>query len=159
MPITADEGKKFAADFMTAFQAGFAGNNHGETMKDLVADEGTWNWSDGTKSEGKEKMQKIFDTFATTWGFMVDSFNQTNPIVTVDTDNSKIVIAANAFINITGGLPESNIVGNNVVFLLTLDDAKKVCVYDGYWDNKDPAMLAALGKVSAKLEEAKAASA
>ena len=98
--ITIPEGEAFAAKFVEAFKAGFAENNHKDTMKDIFAEKCVFDWSDGFKSESTEAM---FEQFSKSWGFMVGSVS-TEPSVLVDTTNSKIILFDDSFtINITGG--------------------------------------------------------
>ena len=49
MPITAEEGREFAESFLKATAEGFPKNNHRENFGRFLADELSWDWSDGTK--------------------------------------------------------------------------------------------------------------
>ena len=49
MPITAEEGREFAESFLKAAAEGFPKNNHREFFGRFLADELSWDWSDGTK--------------------------------------------------------------------------------------------------------------
>ena len=49
MTITEAEGQAFAANFKSAFEGGFASNNHEETMKGMFADKVYLSSSDGTE--------------------------------------------------------------------------------------------------------------
>ena len=49
MTITEAEGQAFAANFKSAFEGGFASNNHDETMKGMFADKVYLSSSDGTE--------------------------------------------------------------------------------------------------------------
>ena len=49
MTITEAEGQAFAANFKSAFEGGFASNNHDETMKGIFADKVYLSSSDGTE--------------------------------------------------------------------------------------------------------------
>ena len=152
--ITLEAGTAFADNFMTRFQAGFKGNNHAETLKGILADKLSWDWSDDTKGEGSP--ETLTDIFAKSWGFMVDSFNVTSKNVVVDTTHGKIVMFVHLLINITGGLAdETNLVHNPVVFTLTLNDKEQVTHWEGYWNQANAEMLSGLGKVMGRLEEAK----
>ena len=156
MTITQEQGKKFATDLMDAFAKGFKENNHLETTDGLVADKLTWDWSDIGKGEGSK--EEIMGIMAKSWGFMVDSFLFSGPTVVVDTTNDKVVITGNLVINITGGLKDqNNPVLNPICFIVGLDEEGKMNHWGGHWDNAEPKMLAALGKVMTALnpEEAK----
>ena len=59
--ISAAAGKSFAEMFMTHFAAGFKENNHAVTLKGLLADKLSWDWSDDTKGSGTpEEITGIF---------------------------------------------------------------------------------------------------
>ena len=136
---------------MESFPKGFTNNNHAEILDWAVADELSWDWSDGTKGSGKKA--DIFAIFAKSWGFMVSQFNLTGMTTVVDPDNNKVVITGYVNILIDGGLPEEkNMVSNPIVFLLTLNQEQKIVQWDGIWNNQNPAMLSALGAVMAKLQ-------
>ena len=49
MLITREEGEAFAAKYLSAISNGFLDNSHAEKCHDFVADNVTWDWSDGTK--------------------------------------------------------------------------------------------------------------
>ena len=156
MPITYAEGVACASKLMTAFAAGFAKNNHAETTAGLFADELSWDWSDGTKGEGK--LSEIMGVMAKSWGFMVDSFHPLNTAVVVDTDRSIVFISCDLVLNITGGLAdENNPVGNKAVFVLHLDNGnclgfgKKIVKWDGHWDQNHPGLKSAFQSVLPKL--------
>jgi hypothetical protein len=137
--------------FMKSFPEGFKANNHAELLDWAVADELSWDWSDGTKGNGSKA--DIFGIFAKSWGFMVGQMIPTGALVTIDPDNSKICISCTVNLLIDGGLPEEkNLVSNNIIFLLTVNQDMKITAWDGIWNNKFPAMLEALGAVSAKLQ-------
>jgi hypothetical protein len=137
---------------METFASGFPENNHAAVAGDMVADECTWDWSDGTRGSGPKA--DIFAIVAKTWGAMVSHFQYTTPRVIVDGDADKIVMSTQVVLKIDGGMPEAHVVVNDVVFVLGLDENKKIKQWDGIWDNKDPALLAALGAVMAKMQEA-----
>jgi len=138
-----------AKEMLSKFQEGFANNNHKEIMGDMFADNLKWDWSDGTKGEGSK--DEIFAIFSKTWGFMVSSFIPAAPLITVDHENGVICISTPLVINIDGGMPEANLINNSVCFVMKVADGKFI-QWDGYWDNKYPPMLEAMGKVMAKLE-------
>ena len=48
-PITVEEGRAFAEGFLKASAEGFPKNNHKESFSHFLADELSWDWSDGTK--------------------------------------------------------------------------------------------------------------
>ena len=50
--ISSADGKALAEQFMTQFAAGFKENNHVVTLKGLLADKLSWDWSDDTKGSG-----------------------------------------------------------------------------------------------------------
>lgn len=155
MGITVTEGNTWGAKFIEAFKGGFPENNHATTMAGLFADKTAWDWSDGFKGEGSP--DEIFTQFQKTWGFMVAEMKWT-PNMFVDTTNSKIIFYGNLVINITGGLPESNLVENPICFILTLDQGK--CVkWEALWDNEEPTLLKALSSVSEKLKASQATAA
>jgi hypothetical protein len=47
--ITQAEGEAFAAKYLKALSDGFLDNSHAEKCRDLIADNISWDWSDGTK--------------------------------------------------------------------------------------------------------------
>jgi hypothetical protein len=47
--ITRAEGEAFAAKYLKAISDGFLDNSHAEKCRDFVADNVSWDWSDGTK--------------------------------------------------------------------------------------------------------------
>ena len=49
MLITREEGEAFAAKYLEAISIGFLDNSHAEKCHDFVADNVSWDWSDGTK--------------------------------------------------------------------------------------------------------------
>eukprot|EP00956_Cyclotella_meneghiniana_P040525 scaffold198274_cov53-Cyclotella_meneghiniana.AAC.1 len=49
MLITREEGEAFAAKYLSAISNGFLNNSHADKCHDFVADNVTWDWSDGTK--------------------------------------------------------------------------------------------------------------
>ena len=71
-PLPVAEGKEFVATFVKQFSAGFAANNHTETMKGLFAPKMSWSWSDDTRGEGTP--DDILGIFSKSWGAMVDNF-------------------------------------------------------------------------------------
>ena len=154
MPFTVTEGEEYGRKFFAAFQSGFANNDHGEKLKDFFGDACIADWSDGFKAT---ETKAIFEQFTKTWGFMVNSVVAEVQIL-ADPGNKKLILFSEDFtIDITGGFAdEENKVTNKVSFILTLDDNNKVINWTGVWDNAYPPMLAALKKVSARLEESKA---
>ena len=149
--ISRADGEKYAKDFLTAFAAGFKENNHIETLAPFLADKLSWDWSDDTKGEGTPA--DICGKFSQTWGAMVDSFNLPSYQVIVDTSHAKVMICGPLIINVTGpgNLVPNNLVYNPVSFIWTLDDAGKCTMWEGYWDQEDAGMTAALGAVMAKM--------
>jgi len=153
MPIAAEAGEAYAAAAMAAFALGFKDNNHRETMAPYIADKVAWNWSDRS---GEGPKEDVLGPLAESWGLMLDSFVLPRPTVVVDTDHSVITAAGELVINVTGGLAtENNSVHIGVAMVFTLDEKKKATKWEILWDNNDPAMNAALAKVSAKLGAAK----
>ena len=49
MFITREEGEAFAAKYLKALSDGFLNNSHAEKCHKVVADNVSWEWSDGTK--------------------------------------------------------------------------------------------------------------
>ena len=77
---------------------------------------------------------------------MVDSFNLPTMQVVVDTTHAKVIVTGPLIINITGGLKdETNLVHNPICFILTLNEKKQVTHWEGYWDQTNESMTAALG--------------
>ena len=77
---------------------------------------------------------------------MVDSFEFPSMHVVVDTTHAKVVVTGPHIINITGGMTdESNIVNEPLCFILTLNDKMQVTHWEGYWDQTNESMTAALG--------------
>mmetsp|Transcript_21006 Transcript_21006/g.68753 ORF Transcript_21006/g.68753 Transcript_21006/m.68753 type:complete len:153 (+) Transcript_21006:47-505(+) len=151
MAITAASGKAFAEKFMTQFAAGFKENNHATTLAGLLAEKISWDWSDDSKGDGTP--DDLTGMFSKSWGAMVDSFNLLAKQVVVDTTHSKVLVTGQLIINITGGLAdETNLVHNDICFIFTLNDKEQVTHWEGYWDQADEGMTAALGKVMAKLK-------
>ena len=153
MTITKEEGEKWAKDFFAAFQLGFAGNNHGITLKPFLAEKMSWDWSDGF-SGTDEPSPTLTDKFAQTWGFMVEKVIA-HPIVLVSTTDDRIEMFSPTFvIQINGGLPVSYPVGQPVSFTMTVKDGKATN-WVGLWDQGDAEMNDAIAKVTAALEAAK----
>ena len=158
MPISVEEGKEFAGRVMAGFAAGFAENNHLETTAGLFADRLSWDWSDATKGEGS--LEEVMGIMAKTWGFMCDSFVFPRPVVAVDTDHSVISVGGPLVGNITGGFAdENNPFSNDIHFVFHLNEDRKCVRWVGLWDNRNPQMLAALGRVMARLEPAESTAA
>jgi hypothetical protein len=119
-------------------------------MGHLMAESGSWDWSDGFKGTGN--MDAIFEQFAKTWGFMVNTVSMNTPMITIDTDNSVVVVCVAMNILIDGGLADQkHLVANNCVFKFTLEEGKAK-VWDAWWDNSDPNMKKALGAVTDALK-------
>jgi len=150
--FTVATGEAAANKFHEAFAAGFARNNHAETMAGLCADKVAVDWSDGCS--GDKTPAEIFAQFASSWGFMVSNFLY-KPDVLVDTTNSKVIMSGRLIINIDGKLGSPNLIDNKIAFVLKYDGAGKICEWIGYWDQGYAPMLEALGKVSKALEAAK----
>lgn len=149
--LSAAAGEAYGAKFAAAFQAGFAANNHAETMKDFFGKKCVTDWSDGFKVT---ETSAIFENFAKTWGFMVGDADGQWEIL-ADPGNKKIVMFATKWVvNITGGFAdEENKVAHRMSFILTLDDDSKVANWTAIWDNAYPPMLEALKKVGARLSK------
>ena len=150
--FTIETGESEAAKFHAAFAAGFAANNHAETMAGMFAEKIDVEWSDGFA--GDKTPSEVFEQFAKSWGFMVSNFLW-SPDTIVDTSNDKIIMFGRLIINIDGKLGSPNLIDNKLSFVLKYDSAGKICQWNGYWDNTYAPMLEALGKVSAALEAAK----
>ena len=150
--FTIETGETEAAKFHAAFAAGFAANNHAETMAGMFAETIDVEWSDGFA--GEKTPGEVFEQFAKSWGFMVSNFLW-SPDTIVDTSNDKIVMFGRLIINIDGKLGSPNLIDTKLSFVLKYDSAGKICQWTGYWDNTYAPMLEALGKVSAALEAAK----
>jgi hypothetical protein len=136
---------------LSAMAGGFAKNNHSETLGGIIADNVVWDWSDGTRGEGPK--EELFGIFSKTWGFMVSSFLYSGVRTVVDTDASKVVISFDLTINIDGGLPEANLVQNSITFIMTISEGKAT-KWEGYWNQQNANLQAAMAKVMAKLSEA-----
>ena len=149
MTITIETGEAEAAKFHAAFAAGFAANNHAETLAGMLAEKVDVEWSDGFV--GEKTPSEIFEQFGRSWGFMVSNFLW-SPDTIVDTSNDKIIMYGRLIINIDGKLGSPNLIDNKLSFVLKYDSAGKICQWTGYWDNTYAPMLEALGKVSAALE-------
>ena len=149
MTITKEEGEKWAKDFFAAFQLGFAGNNHGETLKNFLAEKMSWDWSDGF-SGTDEPSSTLTDKFAQTWGFMVEKVIA-HPIVLVSTTDDRIEMFSPTFvIQINGGLPVSYPVGQPVSFTMTVKDGKATN-WVGLWDQGDAEMNDAADEVKRRI--------
>lgn len=144
MTITEEEGKQLAAKFMSAFSEGFIDNNHGETMKDLFADKISLSWSDGTK--GDRITQDFMKTMKEGWGTM-DSYIFCKPLVCVDTNQSRIAVSAECVFNIK----EGGLVAIDSVFILILNDDKRVVSWSAVWDPNNKQLLDAVAKATKKL--------
>ena len=150
--FTIETGEAEAAKFHAAFAAGFAANNHAETLAGMFSEKVDVEWSDGFA--GEKTPSECFEQFAKSWGFMVSNFLW-SPDTIVDTSNRKIIMFGRLIINIDGKLGVAHLIDNKLSFVLKYDDAGKICTWTGYWDNTYAPMLEALGKVSAALEAAK----
>ena len=175
MTITEEEGKQLAAKFMSAFSEGFIDNNHGETMKDLFADKISLSWSDGTKvsynilcrclnhimlthptdtilnlypmmHQGDRITQDFMKTMKEGWGTM-DSYIFCKPLVCVDTNQSRIAVSAECVFNIK----EGGLVAIDSVFILILNDDKRVVSWSAVWDPNNKQLLDAVAKATKKL--------
>lgn len=152
MPITEDQGVAFTNKYLATLSAGFANNsnNHNETMKGIFADHLSWDWSD---NKGSGTVDDIMGIMSTTWGLMLDSWVFPSPIIVVDTENSKVVVSGPVVLNVTGGLAdENNPISFNNSFMFDLNDELKAVSWTAIWDNKYPPMVAALEKITARLE-------
>mmetsp|Transcript_25768 Transcript_25768/g.42232 ORF Transcript_25768/g.42232 Transcript_25768/m.42232 type:complete len:117 (-) Transcript_25768:172-522(-) len=90
------------------------------------------------------------------WGFMLESWLNPEPMVTVNTNSSIVAIVMPVVLNITGGFKdENNAVLNNIAFIVHLNEDKKCVKEYACWDNNEPALKAAIAKVGKKLEAAK----
>ena len=88
---------------------------------------------------------------------MVNTVMMNNAIVTVDTDNSLVIVTTTMSILLDGGLADKkHLVSNNCVFKFSLDESgEKANVWDAFWNNSGAEMKTALGDISAALAEAK----
>jgi len=112
----------------------------------------SWDWSDGSKDEGT--YEEYFDNHAKGWGSMVDSWIPVDPMVTVDTNNSIVLIAVPLVLNVTGGFSdENNPVHAHLGMCLHLDEDHKQVKSHLCWDNNEPTLKAAVAKVAKRLEE------
>ena len=90
---------------------------------------------------------------------MVDSWIPVNPITIVDTSNSIIQITFDLVFNLTGGFKdENNAVKNALAVALHLNKDHKIIKWNLAWDNNDPALKAAVSKVTKRLESVSKAS-
>jgi len=111
----------------------------------------SWDWGDGTKGEGTSN--EYFGLLEKGWGFMLDSWIAVNPLVTVDTNNSIVLIALPHVGNITGGFSdENNAVFVSGAFVLYLNEDHKLIKSHLWWDNNEPTLQAAVAKVAKRLE-------
>lgn len=148
--LTEEQGKALALTYHKAFTAGFAANNHAETMKDIYASSVEFDWSDGFK--GTKTPEEIFERMATTWGLMVSDIVWDISTMVVDTTNGKVLMGGNNVINIDGKLGKAHIVHAPFVQTIGVDENGKVNSVVGVWNNAEPSMLEALGKVSEALK-------
>lgn len=151
MLITRAQGEEFAAKYMKAVSDGFLDNSHAVLCRDYVADNVSWDWSDGTKGTGTyEEMHSIL---AKTWGPMLSSWNFVDQNVSVDTVHGIVAVSFFGVGNITGGFKdENNPVPFNEAFILHLDENCKVTQSYAYWDNNNSTLQAAVNKVKARIE-------
>ncbi|KAL3775189.1 hypothetical protein ACHAWO_003805 [Cyclotella atomus] len=85
MLITRAEGEAFAAMYLKAISDGFLDNSHTEKCRDFVADNVSWDWSDGTK--GNRTREEVHDILSKSWGAMLSSWIPVAPVVVVDRNN------------------------------------------------------------------------
>lgn len=78
---------------------------------------------------------------------MIDKYIVCNPLVTVDTDQSRIVISTEPVFNMPGG----GLVANNCIEILLLNEDKQVIRWSGIWDPNNKTLVDALAKVYKKL--------
>eukprot|EP01083_Nonionella_stella_P006284 18288_1 len=150
MTITNAGGIEFANQFMEALTEGFPENNHRETMKELFADEVSLSWSDGTT--GILSTEELMNTLRDGWGGLVDKWIFCKPLISVDTDQSRIVIASQDVFLVTGGLKgESHLVQLNNFKILKLNDDKKIVRWSVVCDSNNEQLVDAVAKVTKKL--------
>eukprot|EP01083_Nonionella_stella_P028689 79044_1 len=150
MAITTAEGIEFSNQFCEAFNDGFIKNNHAETMKDFFAAEISLSWSDGTM--GVLRTKEFMNIMRDGWGGMIDKLICCDPLVSVDTDQSRIVIASQNVSNVTGGLNnQSNLVLSNCSTILKLNSDKKITRWTGVWDPNNKQLIDAVAKVTKRL--------
>ena len=86
-------------------------------------------------------------TMKESWGSMIDNYITGKTLVSVDTDQSRIVISSRPVFSISGG----GLVNNECVEILLLNDDKQVIRWSGVWDPNEKRLLHALAKVHKKL--------
>lgn len=79
---------------------------------------------------------------------MVGSFVSTKPMVCIDTDQSRIVIASQCVFNVVGA---SNLIVNDTVQILKLNDAKQVIRWSAIYDPNDKQLADVATQVTKKL--------
>lgn len=85
---------------------------------------------------------------------MVGSWVAIDPMVTVDTNNSVILIAVPHVGNLTGGFrDENNPVLSYIAMCFHLNEDRKLIKSHLCWDNNNPTLKAAVAKVTKRLEE------
>jgi hypothetical protein len=172
--ITRAEGEAFAAKYLKAISDGFLDNSHAEKCRDFVADNVSWDWSDGTKvsdkvdfasimnllmhllpSQGSGSSEEMHGILSKSWGAMLSSWIPVDPLVVVDTANRIVTMSFHVVSNITGGLEdERNALNIPEVFVVHLDANHKVTMMHACWDNNDADLQAIVNKIKAKLEMA-----
>lgn len=151
--ITKAEGESFAAKYLKAISDGFLDNSHADECRDFVADNVSWDWSDGSKGNGSR--EEMHDILSKSWGAMLSSWIPVDPLFVVDTTNRIVTMSFHAVSNITGGLEdERNAFNIPEVFVVHLDVNHKVTMLHAYWDNNDADLQTIINKIKAKLEVA-----
>eukprot|EP01083_Nonionella_stella_P153953 495351_1 len=86
------------------------------------------------------------------WGGLVDKWIFCKPLISVDTDQSRIVIASQDVFLVTGGLKsESHLVQLNNFKILKLNDDKKIVRWSVVCDSNNEQLVDAVAKVTKKL--------
>jgi hypothetical protein len=147
--LSHDNGKLLAEAFHAGFKAGFPNNDHADSMKDLLSSSVVVDWSDGFR--GTKTPTEIFDHLGKSWGMMVSSILW-DPSLIIDTTNGKVVMMGQLVVNIDGKLDKAHCVMHPLCFVLGFDEDGKCSSWTGYWDNANPDMLDALGKVMEALK-------
>ena len=76
-----------------------------------------------------------------------------NPVTIVDTSNSIIQITFDLVLNLTGGFKdENNAVKTTLAIALHLNKDHKIIKWNLAWDNNDPALNAAVSKITKRLD-------
>ena len=150
--FTVDTGEALITEFLPAWKAGFASNNHAKTCAHLFSEKIMMDWSDGIK--GEKTKAEFFNHIASTWGLLASNFLY-KPNFVFDTTNSKVITFGHLVLNIDGKMGIPNLVEVNFCNIIGYDDAGKINSWTAHWDNSSAPLLEALGKVSAAFAAAK----